>query len=1061
MQDATQLNVTLVGAGAGSGKTNRLGEILHAELTSGRARPGGVIVTTFTVRAAAELRERVRAHLLARGDFGRAAAIGEARIGTVNGVCHQLLERFAFEAGLSPEQRVLDEPQSKAMLSRALDGVVDGPELAALVSVAWRLGLDEGWRADLEALVRECRANNIDGASLGEFARRNAEDLLAHFPRPAGDDLDALLTAAIERVLPEVEAAARTGGKKVTEAYLAQLRVVLDGLRQGTAPWSSWAKLAGMAPEKGLQPAVADVALLAGRAGEHPRLHADVACYLGQLFDLCARTLQGYAESKRQLGALDFTDQEHLLLGLLDEPEVAAVLREELDLVLVDEFQDTSPMQLALFLELARLARASFWVGDVKQSIYGFRGSDAELMQAVVGALPLLGGSHERLDTSYRSRPQLVRLVNAIFARAFAGTLEREEIELLPSREDALPGPALANWLLGGKNAGEETQALARGIRRLAASGYAVLDKGASEARAVRYGDIAVLCRTNDDVQRVAAELRAQGIPCATAQPGLLETPEAVLALACLRRLIDGGDTIATAEILSLAECIEPEDWIADRLRYLAEEGVHQGEWRERDGDGRSATPLLARLRALRECLPLMTPREAMEAAVLECELAERVMRWSRHPDVARVRLANLDALVELAGNYEEICAAERNAASSAGLLRWLWELQAAGQDMLAQPAVDAVKVLTHHGAKGLEWNVVVLTGLGSQTRDRLWSISAQSDGALDVAAPLRGRFIRCWPWPFGMQRKVAVGTAIAGSAVAQRFRDAATEEDKRLLYVSMTRARDLLVLARSARGPDEGWIATVEAPWLLPQAGEGVIALPGGATLQAERWELEPTVAGWPVLPDDELPPLRWFPVPEAPPARMPLVVSPSAAGAQPGTRVLATVRVGDRIAVPADADMRAVGSAIHAVLAVGLTDPAVRLDPRDVSRITEGFDVADSLSELALLRQAQELRDWIAVSWPGADIAVECPVQAVLANGQVLQGRVDLLLDTAAGWVLIDHKSTPASNSGRFDQLAVGYGGQLARYADAIQLATGRPVIETWLYLPVAATALRVAVG
>ena len=171
--------------------------------------------------------------------------------------------------------------------------------------------------------------------------------------------------------------------------------------------------------------------------------------------------------------------------------------------------------------------------------------------------------------------------------------------------------------------------------------------------------------------------------------------------------------------------------------------------------------------------------------------------------------------------------------------------------------------------------------------------------------------------------------------------------------------------------------------------------------------------------------------------------------------------MRVGDPIAVPIDADMRAVGNAIHAVLAAGFADPTARLEPGDVLRITEGFNVADSVGELALLRQAKELRDWIAVSWPGADIAVEFPVQAVLANGQVLQGRVDLLLDTAAGWVLIDHKSTPASSSGRFDQLAVEYGGQLARYADAIYLATGRPVTETWLYLPVAATALRVAVG
>jgi ATP-dependent exoDNAse (exonuclease V) beta subunit len=84
---------------------------------------------------------------------------------------------------------------------------------------------------------------------------------------------------------------------------------------------------------------------------------------------------------------LDFADQEHQLLTLLDHPEVAAVLEDELDLLMVDEFQDTSPIQLALFLKLARFARRVYWVGDVKQAIYGFRGSDTALMQAILAAL--------------------------------------------------------------------------------------------------------------------------------------------------------------------------------------------------------------------------------------------------------------------------------------------------------------------------------------------------------------------------------------------------------------------------------------------------------------------------------------------------------------------------------------------------------------------------------------------------------------------------------------------------------------------------------------------------
>ena len=97
---------------------------------------------------------------------------------------------------------------------------------------------------------------------------------------------------------------------------------------------------------------------------------------------------------------IDFTDQEHLLYDALENPVVESVLRDELDLLMVDEFQDTSPMQLALFLRLAKLAKQVIWVGDVKQAIYGFRGSDPELMQAILKHLKNNGGKTEVLETS-------------------------------------------------------------------------------------------------------------------------------------------------------------------------------------------------------------------------------------------------------------------------------------------------------------------------------------------------------------------------------------------------------------------------------------------------------------------------------------------------------------------------------------------------------------------------------------------------------------------------------------------------------------------------------------
>ncbi|MBK7660129.1 MAG: UvrD-helicase domain-containing protein [Betaproteobacteria bacterium] len=122
-------------------------------------------------------------------------------------------------------------------------------------------------------------------------------------------------------------------------------------------------------------------------------------------------TLATYAAIKKEIGGIDFVDQEQQLLQVLVLPSVKEVIEEELDLLMVDEFQDTSPIQLALFTRLRPSAPAMWvWVGDVKQAIYGFRGSDSEPMSAVIDPLPKAGVVPEVLSRSWRSRPSLVHL---------------------------------------------------------------------------------------------------------------------------------------------------------------------------------------------------------------------------------------------------------------------------------------------------------------------------------------------------------------------------------------------------------------------------------------------------------------------------------------------------------------------------------------------------------------------------------------------------------------------------------------------------------------------------
>jgi len=1049
-----------ISAGAGSGKTYRLTALLHEMLADSRVRPSGVLATTFTNKAAAELRERVRAHLLQQGQYGMATAIGQARIGTVNSVCGNLLERFAFEAGLPTEQRVLDEARANQVLKEVTDAVVEGSTLRELLVVARRLGLDsaglvgEGedpWELALSALVSRARANSIGPEALRGFGDRNADHLLGYFPMASTRDLSHDLKQAIAAVLPAVRAAARKGNKKVTSFYLKKLESAERLLNSGQLPWSAWNGLVNIEPEAALLDVVQPVKEVAGEHARHPQLQQDVRDYLGMMFSLAADVLDAYRERKRQLGAIDFTDQESELLQILDLPAVVETLTAELDLLMVDEFQDTSPIQLALFLKLAQYAKHVVWVGDVKQAIYGFRGGDAALMSAVLDRLPELEAEKEVLPYSWRSRPSLVELVNDVFGDAFLG-MPASDVQLSAKRLEFEGTAALEDWWLAGK-VDEQHQGIASGIAALMQGNTQIIDPATQQPRSLRLGDIVVLARSNSSVKAIAGVLQARQIMASTAQPGLLRRPEVVLALACLRRLNDERDTIATAEIVSLADCEDPEVWVADRLAWLAR-GEPESTWKEQAG---TSHPIFRAIQTLREQKPLLAPREAMQILITRCDLSRRVLQWRPQADKARLRLTNLNRLIDVAAEYEDECRSAREAATLSGFLLWLKVLEEDQRDDLPQPAIDAVQVMTHHAAKGLEWPVVILMDLAGKVKDSIWNaVRAESLGTFDIQAPLEDRFLRYWPWPYGAQEKVAVGDDVETSAAGQVIRAAAVEEHKRLLYVSMTRARDLLVLARTEKKLTGEWMDTVGLARRLPADEVKELALAGGGRVPFRRRVVTPVsaeMAAPPAAGD-----LRWFEMPATRSAKLPLYVSPSVSSAPVAivSRVAESVRIGRRVTTARGVEPTALGEAIHACLAAQLVAGDRPFGAEDVRGILARMGVGDAMAAEDLWRQLVAVVAWMEQRWPAATPWVEVPVTQGLSNGQRVNGRIDLLLQTPTGWILLDHKASPQGSQG-WEALAQKYGGQLARYADAVTAVTGLPVIERWLVLPVAAAAVR----
>lgn len=1032
-------NITLISAGAGSGKTYRITEELSARLQSGQVRPAGVIATTFTRKAAAELAGRVRRRLLEAGQSSAAEAIQQARIGTVHSVCGQLLERFAFELGLSPRQRVLEEADGSLLFAQALEDNLDIATVRQLNALAQRLGRDGDWHRSILAIAEQGRTHGLTAAELTLQGQTGLAELLDFFPA-ATSAPDKQLLAAITAALTAIDASG--DDKKITRDYQQVLREVQQELQADRLPWSQWVKLAKAQPAKASQPLAAPVQALAATYASHPGLRRDVTDWVSTLFRLAAAALQTYAQFKRQRGVVDFADQEQLALVALDHPQVRAVLAAELDLVIVDEFQDTSPIQLAIFLKLAELAHASIWVGDLKQAIYGFRGSAPQLMAAVADRLTAAGTPVDVLADSWRSQPALVQLYNALFTAAFSAWMPPERVRLTPQRQQQLPGAALERWQLEG-NQSQQAAALAVGIQALLAEGQPVLDPVSGQIRPLRPGDIAVLSRSNEAVSGFAAALAGAGLPVSFGRAGLMQTPEVQLALACLRRLADEADTLASAEIVFLSEAPEPEQWLADRLAYLAAGGVSK-TWRT---SGDHQQPVLAALAAERARLRILTPAEALEQALTLGQVRATAVRWGPNRLAAAQRLANLEQLWLLAQDYEDHCLTQRRAATVSGLLLWLQGL--AGQQHDEQAVLegaDAIQLLTYHKAKGLEWPLVICTALETKPRSRLWELQTVEAAQVDLNDPLAGRRLRYWPYPFGQQAKdIPLVEAIAASAVGRQAAAQAHAEEVRLLYVGLTRARDRLILAAPAKAKALPWLDSLGADWLQSAHEATSLTTPDGYTIPCRFRNLQAADAATAtVVPE----PLHWFQTATSVSPRLPAVLTPSQEPPCPQARIGQVLSLGPALPVTGQPDRERLGVALHHVIALEAISPGQTQRTAVAEALLARFGLTSVLAPAHALEAADRLLDWAQQYLGAMRFYAEWPVQTCLDNGQHLRGWVDLIAETGDGQLfIIDHKSFSGPSTDWVAR-ALGYSGQLAAYRQAVAEAMGRPVAGTWIH-------------
>ena len=1138
----TRGSAVLVSAGAGSGKTRVLTQRLMSRICDENdpVDLDRFLIITFTRAAAGELKGRIMQELaerLAKDPGNRRlrrqnALCGRAQIGTIHSFCAALLRENCHILGLSPDFKIVDDERAETMKTAALEQVLEAryarPEdYPGFLALADTVGAG---RSDdrLAALILNLHLRMQCHARPEQWARKQVEQLRAPTEdaadTPWGREVMAQAQASAEYWSGEMDRllTLMAGEEKISAAYrdsFAQTAAELRELRRCLN--IGWDRARDCLPIhferlKGLRnspnPQLSE--LLKSRRDACKKamgdleglLYAPSAQLLSEL-RLTAPAMEAllkvtldfdraFSRDKRLRGLVDYADLEHFTARLLTDEEgapteLAKQLSRRYAEIMVDEYQDVSRVQDAIFRAISQEGKNLFLVGDVKQSIYRFRLADP----AIFTEKYLCYADHETaapgqprrilLRENFRSRREILEGANALFSLCMSrrlGDMDYDEAASLQygaSYPGTVPVPELTLVeVAGGEDEDspdkttQEAAWVAGKIRELMDSGCTVT--GAAGPRPLQYGDIAILLRSGNAVgpayRRVLAE---QGIPVAAVQGGdyfaSVEVSTLVSMLAVLDNPHQDIPLIAvlrspafgfSADALSAIRGADRQSDFYTALKAAA----------ETDESCRAFLEKLERLRDLAADLPMA---ELVWLLLTELDL---LALCSAMRDGAQ-RRARLMAFIELAERYE--------GSGYRGLHRfvlWLRKLSEKGQEpALGGAESSAVQIMSIHKSKGLEFPVVFLC-------DTARRFNRQDSRDTVLVHPELG----LGPKLTDTQRHVEYPT-LARNAIKLRLEREMLSEEMRLLYVAMTRAKERLFITAALKDPEaaiakaESSITRPMAPEVLSQAGamanwlicaalaDGGAHLAmniGSVTAQTQAAEEQAAV----IAPSD--------PAAAAELERNLAFVYPHAAAEKLPSKVTATELKGRE-----EPDAEAVSLAVKPHAPFRMPDFAKKDKPltgtekgiathlvlqyMDFAKGGSREEIEGEVQRLCaqgfLSRREAEAVDVAAVARLFASdlgrrmhscpqvlrefkFSLLCDAEEIYgtAAGEqlLLQGVVDCCLDEPDGLVIIDYKTDRVRTAQEIAERGKRYRGQILSYARAMERIHGKKVKQCLLY-------------
>jgi ATP-dependent helicase/nuclease subunit A len=865
-----------VTAGPGSGKTTVLVERYLHILREHQPSIDQIVAITFTNRAANEMRERLRTRLnqlLQTAseekrwrwlDYKR--TLEGAGINTIHGFCARLLREFPVEAEIDPQFLLLDEHRAAMLLESVVEETLSEFISSGHVEIS-RLTLGVGRGRLAEALAQLYRDARGQGLAFEELALKTAHShATEHDHQRAVDEMTRAMNdfLTVRRTTPtQIFNKAEVNSSWLTQRHLLQAIPSAGNLADYCRAVEAFRSLRPPArgaladPVKALDELIWEKDLL----GRVPQICLDLFArqYALEIVNVLTRIDERLNEEKRKLSALDFDDLQLRALGLLDRPEVLTRAADRYKFFLVDEFQDTNGIQQRLLerLVLSKVRRESanlFVVGDRKQSIYGFRGADVDVFREMTATLLANGGNAKPLPLNFRSQPPLIHFFNHLFFHLFKPSEEISSGELdelgfvehepsRPTRElsDTEPLVELMITTTAASSDDDDTKA-EQTSRELDAEQLACrVNSLIKNKTAFRFSDIALLFRAMTHVQTYESAFRRANIPYQTVLGrGFYEREEVTDLIQLLRFLDNKTDELALAAVLRSPLCgISDNGLLALRCAPLMLDLVGADSLR-RFSQTRKLTTGLRRHRELAFISEDEHQLLDRAADLIQGLVARRhhytigeLLRFAvERSEYMTVIAATFDGPQRLANVHRLFTLAERFERSGTHLIRdfvrYVKEFEAVGgreSEGQIDVAANAVRLMTIHQAKGLEFPIVIIPDLqrSSKPPDN-WVLLDRHQGlTLKV--------------PDGRGKQVA-GRSFNNFASRQSWRE--QFESMRLLYVAATRAEDRLILSGTTpdldklSGKSETWLKWIwQSLGLEDQRQSGIVHLPNNTQLQ------------------------------------------------------------------------------------------------------------------------------------------------------------------------------------------------------------------------------------